>query len=115
MAYVDRFAAPKIHHLPTVQARRADCTHFIPVAHDDLVSGSNLWRRVDHTHGEDVPFREEVLNLDPVRLSMGENFATGEGERQHAAPRVHHYLHALADDAYDTDTPAKLVTFTQSR
>src|SRR2546426_12275623 len=99
MAYVDRFAAPKIHHLPTVQARRADCTHFVPVSHDDLVTRSNLLGSVDHAHGEDVPLREEVLDLDPVGVAVGEDPPAGEGERQHPASRVHRDLRALADYA----------------
>src|SRR3989442_3791076 len=99
MADVDRFAAPKIDHLPTAQARRADGPHFVPVSHDDLVSGSNLRRGIDHANGEDVPFREEILDLDPVGVHVAEDPSAGEGEGQRTTCRVHRNLHALADYA----------------
>src|SRR5207245_4187915 len=100
VADMDRFAAPKIDHLPTTQARGADGPHFVPVSHDDLVSGSNLRGGVDHADGEDVPLREEILDLDPVSVRVREDPSAGEGERQHAASRVHRDLRALPDHAH---------------
>src|SRR5439155_474215 len=81
MADVDRFAAPEVDHLPSAEPRGADGAHFLPMAHDDLVSRSNLGCCVDRTDSEDVALREEVLDLEPVSVRVGEDRPAGDRQR----------------------------------
>src|SRR5207249_8105965 len=89
MADVDCFAAPEVDHLPSAEPRGADGAHFLPMAHDDLVSRSNLGCCVDRTDSEDVALREEVLDLDPVSVRVGEDRTARECKGLQSSSRVH--------------------------
>src|SRR6266571_7178809 len=99
MADVDGLAAVQIDHLPPAETRGAGGAHFARVTYDDLVAGPDFARRVDHADREDVPFREEVFDLDPIRVSLREDRAAVEGEGQHPPAGVHGHLAAPLDDA----------------
>src|SRR5207249_9197069 len=58
-----------------------------------------IWCCVDRTDSEDVALREEVLDLDPVPVRVGEDRTARECQRQHPSARVHRDLPALANHA----------------
>src|SRR2546426_8430227 len=99
MPDVDRLAALQINHLARVEPRRPDGPHLPRTANDDLVSGSNFRRRVRDADSEDVPLRDEILNLHPIGVGLGEDRAALEGQRQHPAPRMHRDLTPVPDHA----------------
>src|SRR3972149_255909 len=75
------------------------------MAYDDLVARAHLAGRVDDADREHVTLRQEVLDLDPVRVLSGEDRSTGEREGQHAASRMHRELSALTENP-DVREPA---------
>src|SRR5438309_11460173 len=87
MPDVDRLAAPQINHLLRVEPRRPDGPHLPRTANDDLVSGSNFWRRVRGADREAVPLRDEILNLHPIGDGVREDRAALQGPREHPRTR----------------------------
>src|SRR2546421_2142217 len=92
MPNVDGFAPSQILHLPPSKPRRPDGTDFALVPHRNFVAGPNLMRCVSDSNRENVAHREEVLDLDPVGVLLGEDFAPCQSQGKHAARGVHREL-----------------------
>ena len=105
VADVDCLAPLQLHHFPPREPGRPDGPRVPSMAYDDLVARAHLAGRVDDADREHVPLRQEVLDLDPVRVLLREPRAAGEGEGQHAASRMHRELSALTEDP-DVREPA---------
>src|SRR5437867_12257561 len=92
MPNVDGFAPSEILHFPPSEPSRPDGTDFALVPHRNFVAGPDLASRVSDSDREDVAHREEVVDLDPVGVLLGKDFATRRGQRKHAARGVHREL-----------------------
>src|SRR6059058_728368 len=92
MPNVDGFAPSEILHFPPSEPSRPDGTDFVLVPHRNFVAGPDLASRVSDSDREDVAHREEVVDLDPVGVLLGKDFAPRQGQRKHAARGVHREL-----------------------
>src|SRR5438309_4833612 len=92
MPNVDGFAPSEILHLPPSEPSRPDGTDFALVPHRNFVAGPDLARRVSDSDREDVAHREEALDLDPIDVLPGHEFAPRQGQGKHAARGVHREL-----------------------
>src|SRR5712691_3103678 len=114
VANVDCLAPSQIDHLPRIQPRGPDraCLAFVP--DDDFVPGSDLLGRAAHSDREDVAFREEVFDFDPVRVLPGQELAPGQRQGEHPVVRVHRNLRPLPDHADEREAAAERSGFPEA-
>src|SRR5207253_2982627 len=92
MPNVDGFAPSELLLFPPSEPSRPHGTDFALVPHRNFVAGPDLGSRVSDSDREDVAHREEVVNLDPIGVLLGQDFAPRQGQGKHAARGVHREL-----------------------
>src|SRR5438132_795952 len=115
MPNVDGFAPSEILHFPPSEPSRPDGTDFAVVSHRNFVAGPDLARRVSDSDREDVAYREEVLDLDPIGVLLGQDFAPRQGQGKHAARGVHRELMASSEHPDIGKTPSERGPFDEAQ